>query len=77
MDAGGLKNEEWQKYLSELGSIKGISLIITVDNIKSGIMWSEQMLDKFNFVAVELNTYSDFELELDYQSSLFSFKNDN
>ena len=41
MDAGALKNDEWQKYLSEMASVKGISLIVTVDHIKSGVMWSE------------------------------------
>ena len=35
------------------------------------------MLDRFNFMAVELNTYEDFDIELEYQSALFSFKNDN
>lgn len=52
-------------------------MIVSVDNIKAGIMWSEQMLDKFNFIGFELNTFEDYYCELDYQSPLFSFKNDN
>ena len=35
------------------------------------------MMDRFNFVAFEVNTFEDFTFELDYQSTLFSFKNDN
>lgn len=57
--------------------MKGLSLIVTVDNIKSGMMWSEQMLDRFNFMSIEVNTFEDYDCELEYQSPLFSFKNDN
>jgi origin recognition complex subunit 2 len=77
MDAGILKNPEYQSYLSELSEIKYITLIISVDHIKAGMLWSEQMLDRFGFIGVEINTYEDFEYELEYQSPLFSFKNDN
>lgn len=35
------------------------------------------MLDRFNFMAVEVNTFEDFDYEVEYQSPLFSFKNDN
>jgi len=77
MDSGSLKNEEHQSYLSELATVKGISLIVTIDHIKSGMMWSEQMLDRFNFMAIEVNTFEDYDMELEYQSPLFSFKNDN
>lgn len=41
------------------------------------MLWSEQMLDRFNFIALEVNTYEDYDIELEYQSPLFSFKNDN
>ena len=64
IDAGALKNEDWQLYLSEIADVKSISLIVTVDHIKSGMMWSEQMLDRFNFIAVEVNTFEDFDAEL-------------
>jgi len=77
MDTGILKNPEYQSYLSELSEIKFITLIISVDHIKAGMLWSEQMLDRFGFIGVEINTYEDFEYELEYQSPLFSFKNDN
>lgn len=40
-------------------------------------MWSDSMLDRFNFYAHEINTFEDFDVELEYQSPLFSFKNDN
>ena len=77
MDAGALKNEEWQKYVSELASVRNISLIVTVDNLKAGLLWNESMLDKYNFYSFEMNTFEQFDCELDYQAPLFSTKNDN
>lgn len=72
-----MKNEDYQRCLSELAEVRGICLIVSIDNIKAGMMWSEQMLDRFNFMAVEVNTFEDYDTELEYQSPLFSFKNDN
>ena len=77
MDAGALKNSDFQTYLAELAEVKGLSTIISVDHIKSPIMWSEQMVDKDNFVCIEMNTFEGFDIELEYQSTLFTFKNDN
>ncbi len=77
MDAGQLKNEEFQNQLSQIAAIDQVNIIVTVDHIKSGMLWSEQMLDRFNFIALEVNTYEDYDIELEYQSPLFSFKNDN
>eukprot|EP00347_Sterkiella_histriomuscorum_P014737 403359737 len=77
MDAGPLKNPEWQKYLSELANVRGISMIVTVDHFKSGIMWSDMLLDRFNFYSFQLDTFEDYDTELEYQAPLFSTKNDN
>mmetsp|Transcript_5738 Transcript_5738/g.5214 ORF Transcript_5738/g.5214 Transcript_5738/m.5214 type:complete len:129 (-) Transcript_5738:146-532(-) len=74
---GSLKNEDWLVYLSELASTQIIKFIISVDNIKSGIFWNEQVLDKFNFFNVQLDTYLDYDLEGDFMPPLFSAKNDN
>lgn len=77
LDAGALKNEEWQHYLSEIAELKNVVFIASVDHIKAGMLWSEQMLDRFNFMAMEVNTFADYDCELEYQSPLFSVKNDN
>ncbi len=66
MDAGILKNPEYQAYISELAEVKSLSFIISVDHIKAGMMWSEQMLDRYSFIGVELNTYEDYDFELEY-----------
>lgn len=41
MDAGALKNDDYQRYLSEIADTPGISMIVSVDHIKAGMMWSE------------------------------------
>jgi origin recognition complex subunit 2 len=66
MDVGALKSSDWQVSMSELADIKGISLIVSLDHIKAGIMWSEQMVDRFNFMSLEVNTFEDFDCELEY-----------
>ena len=48
-----------------------------MDNIKSNILWSDTHLDRFNFYAMEMNTFEDYDVELEYQTQLFTFKNDN
>ena len=48
-----------------------------MDHIKCSLLWSDSLLDEFNFYCMELNTFEDYDVELDYQTPLFSFKNDN
>ena len=77
MDMGQLKNEEWQNMISELAQCRKIGFIISMDHIKSSILWSDSMLDRLNFYAYELNTFEDFDVELEFQTHMFTFKNDN
>ncbi len=41
------------------------------------MLWTEKMLDLLNFIAFEVNTYEDYEKEIEYQPPLFSLKDDN
>ncbi|TNV78862.1 hypothetical protein FGO68_gene498 [Halteria grandinella] len=77
LDIGALKNDEFQQQIAEIAEIPYVSLIVSVDHIKAGMMWSEQMIDRFNFMALQVNTFADYDVEQEYQSPLFSFKNDN
>ena len=63
--------------LADIASLAGVRLIASVDNIKAGMLWSEQLIDKFNFMSLKVDTLQDYDTELEYQSPLFSFKNDN
>jgi hypothetical protein len=41
MDAGALKNNEFQDLLSHIAATENINIIVSVDLIKSGMLWSE------------------------------------
>lgn len=77
LDMGQLKNSEWLYCLSELATTQRIKFIISIDHVKSGILFKDQILDKFNFYSVQINTYQDYDLENEYMPPLFSAKNDN
>ena len=74
---GMLKGQEWQEMLGELANIEAIKLIVTVDNCKSGILFTDHQLDMFNFVCIQADTFQLFHDELSWQPTLFSAKNDN
>lgn len=60
MDVGVLKGQEWQEILGEISQCKKIRLIVTMDNAKSGVLFTDQLLDKYNFVAIQLDTFESF-----------------
>ena len=52
MDVGVLKGQEWQEMLGELTSCKYLRFIISVDNSKSATLFTDLLLDQYNFVGV-------------------------
>ena len=41
MDMGMLKGAEFQEMLAELASIEAVKLIVSVDNCKSGVLFTD------------------------------------
>ena len=41
MDVGVLKGQEWQEMLGELSTCKKTRFIVSVDNIKSGVLFTD------------------------------------
>ena len=62
--------------LGELSASTDIRFIITVDNIKSGVLFTDQLLDQFNFVGLQIDTFEPFTEELTDQPATYSAKND-
>ena len=60
MDMGVLKGQEWQEMLGELATVKMLRFIITVDNSKSGVLFTDHLLDQYNFVCLSLDTFEVF-----------------
>ena len=52
MDVGVLKGQEWQEMLGELATCKKIRLVVSIDNIKSGVLFTDQLLDQYNFICI-------------------------
>lgn len=77
MDMGVLKGQEWQEMLGELATVKMLRFIITVDNSKSGVLFTDHLLDQYNFVCLSLDTFEAFQEEFEYQPTIYSAKNDN
>lgn len=63
--------------LAGLAKTQKVKLIVSLDHIKSGILFSETLLDKFNFVCLQVDTFAEYSAEMDYSPSLFSAKNEN
>ena len=57
MDMGMLKGAEFQEMLAELASIEAVKLIVSVDNCKSGVLFTDHQLDMFNFVCIQADTF--------------------
>ena len=51
MDMGALKSAEWQAQLAELATCKALKLIVSLDHIKAGVMFTDHQMDNFNFVC--------------------------
>ena len=63
--------------LGELASCDKIRFVISVDNIKSGVLFTDQLLDQFKFVCLQMDTFEDFDDEIEWQPNTYSAKNEN
>lgn len=77
MDIGILKGQEWQEMLGELATCNKLRFVISVDNIKSGVLFTDQLLDQFRFVCLQMDTFEDFDDEIEWQPNTYSAKNEN
>ena len=66
LDIGQLKSEDSVQMLAELASTGKLKLVISLDHIKSGILFSDHTLDQLNVVCVEMNTFQSFFSEMQY-----------
>ena len=76
LDGGNLKSLELQRHLSVLSRWNKFGFIATTDTLKPGAFWDDSILDKYNFVFYQVNTYEEFHLEKSLTTPLFSMKNE-
>ena len=60
IDMGMLKGSEWLDMLAELAQLSLIRFVISVDNIKAGVLFTDSLVDQFGFVCVQMDTFSDY-----------------
>lgn len=76
LDGGNLKSLELQRHLSILARCEKIGIIVTVDTLKPAAFWDDAVLDRYNFVFYQIDTYEEFHLEKSLSTPLFSLKNE-
>jgi hypothetical protein len=74
---GQLKQDEAILMIADLCSTGKVKIVFSLDHIKSGILFSDHILDQLNVVCVKMDTYQDFEFEMQYMPGLFTAKNEN
>jgi hypothetical protein len=63
--------------LAGLAKTDKVKLIFSVDHVKSGILFSDCLLDQLNLVCLQVDTFFEYQAEMDYMPPLFSAKNEN
>lgn len=77
LDIGQLKQPKALETLAMLAACKHIRMVVSLDNCKAGVLFTDRLLDSFNFATFQLDTFLEFNDECSYQPSLFSQKNEN
>ncbi|CAI2366927.1 unnamed protein product [Moneuplotes crassus] len=76
IDSGNLKSLELQRHLSVLARCDKIGIIVTTDTLKPAAFWDDSVLDRYNFVFYQIDTYEEYGLEKSMSTPLFSLKNE-
>lgn len=53
-----MKAEEAISMLASLAKTEKLKLIVSLDHVKSGILFSDLLLDQMNFVALQVDTFA-------------------
>jgi len=63
-------NKFSQTFISQLGQIANIHLLCTADNLNVEYYWTQQMKDNLQFYFININTYMNYELEINKNYNL-------
>jgi len=61
--------------LADLCSTGKVKIVFSLDHIKAGLLFSGQILDQLNVVCVKMDTFREFEHEMQCMPALFTAKN--
>jgi len=63
--------------LADLCSTGKVKIVFSLDHIKSGLLFSDQILDQLNLACIKMDTYQDFDQEMQYMPDLFTARNES
>jgi len=66
IDGFKLRVKGQQKILSSLAAIPNVSIVATIDNISSTLLWDSTDLLKFNWISFNVSTRVPYTTELDF-----------
>lgn len=57
MDMGQLRSEEAVNMLATLAKTERIRMVVSLDHIKAGMLFSDTVLDQMNMACLQVDTY--------------------
>ena len=54
---GQLKSEDYLQMIAELASFPKIKLVFSIDHVKSGMLFSDHLLDLMKLVCIHADTF--------------------
>ena len=68
-------NNYSQNFLSQIAKISGIQVICTIDNLNTDFYWTQTIKENFQFYFLNVNTYVNYDLEINENYNLTDFSN--
>lgn len=70
IDGVSLRNDKYHYILSELAKLDKVTLICTMDNVNTPLLWDTSAMTSFNFMWHNISTYSSYKKEVSFRDPL-------
>lgn len=70
IDGSSLRNDKTHYILSELAKLDKVTLICTIDNVNTPLLWDTSAMTSFNFMWHNISTFSSYEKEVSFRDPL-------
>ncbi|TID31076.1 hypothetical protein CANINC_000320 [Pichia inconspicua] len=76
IDGQSMRNTDLQSMLSEIARIEQISIICSIDNLVTPVLWDASVLSNYNFVWHNVSTFKSYTTEVSFLDPLKIGKTD-
>lgn len=76
IDGASLRNDKYQYILSELVKLEKVTLICTMDNVNTPLLWDTSAMTSFNFIWHNISTFASYQKEVSFKDPLSLGKTD-